>query len=189
MSARWRGLAVSLSMAAMLATGGHAWADNDHKSQHHEDSQQSTAFNAVLTFDEETPTPPTPSSGEGLASFLLSHDGTTLYYTLMATNTTSAVTAAHIHQGRRGESGPVIVNLCGAGSAPACGTEGVIATGSIQAKDFVGPASGRSMADLIRAMDNDRTYTNIHTASNPGGELRGQNESVDEDSSDDDGGD
>src|SRR5262249_4116325 len=182
---RWRGFAVILSIAAMLALGSSAWANDEHNHKHHGWQGMSSVFDALLTFDEETPTPLTHSDGEGLGSYLLSHDGATLFYALMATNTSGTVTAAHIHLAREGENGPIIVNLCGAGSTPACGNEGVIATGAVHASDFVGPFAGNSMSDLIDAMDDGRTYTNTHTTNNPGGELRGQNESVDDRDDDD----
>ena len=112
MSARWRGLAISLSFVALLAMGGRALADDDQN--RHE--MQSSAFNAVLTFDQETPTPPVASSGEGEASFLLSHDGTTLYYTLMATNTSSTVTASFTGDPAGGATGSFVAGDGGGGA-------------------------------------------------------------------------
>jgi CHRD domain len=63
--------------------------------------------------------------------------------------------AAHIHSGRRGVAGPVIVPLC----AP-CRSG----------------ASGRATVDaaVLIALESGRAYVNVHTRKNPAGEIRGQ---------------
>ena len=42
------------------------------------------------------------------------------------------------------------------------------------ADDLVGPLEGMSISDLIRKMRAGETYVDVHTISNPGGEIRGQ---------------
>jgi hypothetical protein len=68
---------------------------------------------------------------------------------------TGRATAAHIHSGARGKSGPVIVSLC----AP-CRSG----------------ARGRATVDasVLSALESGRTYVNVHTRKNPAGEIRGQ---------------
>jgi len=66
----------------------------------------------------------------------------------------------------------VVVNLCGAGSAPACAPEGVDATGTITGSNLVGPLAGHPLSDLIAAMTTWNTYTNVHTGNFPNGEIR-----------------
>jgi hypothetical protein len=160
-------LGIALCALAVFAVASSALAEDGH-----EHGAMARAFDAVLTGPGEVP--PTTSTGEGLASFLLSQDASTLFYTLETSGASSTVNAAHIHLARAGHTGDVVVNLCGAGSAPACSTEGVIATGSITSSSLVGPLAGHSLSDLLSAMRSGGTYANVHTANFPSGELRGQ---------------
>jgi hypothetical protein len=61
---------------------------------------------------------------------------------------------AHIHKGKPGSSGPVIVSLCG----PCHSGQ-----------------SGRAVVTeaVVKAIESHNTYVNVHTAKNPGGEVRG----------------
>jgi hypothetical protein len=129
------------------------------------------AFQAIMRGPAEVP--PTSSLGRGLATYMMDQDGVTLHYTVMATGLTSMVTAAHIHSGGPGVNGPIVVNLCGAGDAPACESNGVIATGSITADDLMGPLAGHSLNDLIALFRVAGAYSNVHTANFPNGEIRG----------------
>jgi hypothetical protein len=118
--------------------------------------------------------PPVPSVGRGLASYLITEDSATVYYSLQVLDVSSTISAAHIHLGHAGQNGDVIANLCGAGSAPACAPQGVIATGGITASSLVGPLAGHPLSDLVIAMTSGGTYTNVHTSNFPDGEIRGQ---------------
>ena len=68
---------------------------------------------------------------------------------------TGRASAAHIHIGAAGRSGPVAVPLCGP-----C-RSGVRKTATLQ-------------ASVLAALEAGRAYVNIHTARNPAGEIRGQ---------------
>ena len=68
---------------------------------------------------------------------------------------TGAAAAAHIHVGVRGKAGPVAVALCGP-----C------------RRGVTGRATVRGSA--LKALAAGRAYVNVHTARNPGGEVRGQ---------------
>jgi hypothetical protein len=118
--------------------------------------------------------PPVASVGRGLATYLITEDSATVYYSVQALDLSSTITAAHIHFGHAGQNGEVVANLCGAGSAPACTTQGQIATGTINASSLVGPLAGHPLGDLVIAMTSGGTYTNVHTANFPNGEIRGQ---------------
>ncbi len=169
MRRRWMGASVALCTLVVVVLSGSASADND---QHGAPSITASAFDAVLTAANEVP--PTTSTGLGLASLMLSADGNTLSYTVELTGATSTVSAAHIHLGQPGQNGEVVVNLCGAGSAPACVQEGVIAVGAVPAANLVGSLSGHALGDLISALRSGGAYVNVHTANFPNGELRGQ---------------
>jgi CHRD domain len=68
---------------------------------------------------------------------------------------TGRAVAAHIHSGRRGRSGPVIVALCAPCRSGARGNADVSAA-------------------VLSALEAGRAYVNVHTRRNPAGEIRGQ---------------
>ena len=81
--------------------------------------------------------------------------GKTLKWKLTFGHLTGKAFASHIHKGAKGVPGPIIVALCGPCTSPMTGTSTVTA------------------AD-IAAMKAGKTYVNVHTPKNPGGEIRGQ---------------
>jgi hypothetical protein len=66
-----------------------------------------------------------------------------------------AVMAAHIHLGKVGKAGPVVVPLCGPCHSGQTG-------------------SGQATAAQVKAIEAHGAYVNLHTAKNPAGEIRGQ---------------
>jgi CHRD domain len=108
------------------------------------------------TLDGKSQVPPTTSAGTGTAD--IDYDAATkkLSWKLTYSGLTGPVTAAHFH----GPAGPadkagVAVAIPNATSSP---VEGSATLTDAQA------------ADLLAGM----LYVNIHTAANPGGEIRGQ---------------
>jgi hypothetical protein len=97
----------------------------------------------------------------------------TVVYRVHVTGLTSPYAAAHIHLGGPGVAGPVVVALplSPGATAGAADGEGTIDATQIVAKNSDG--STMSMADLLEAMRGGRTYVNVHTQNNKGGELRG----------------
>lgn len=101
-------------------------------------------------------------SGSGVGSGILSLAGNTLMFSLNYRNLSGPATAAHIH-----------------GPATTSGSAGVL----VNLEPFNGGAFGASgtMAGTVVLTETQkahllagRTYVNIHTAANPGGEIRGQ---------------
>jgi hypothetical protein len=94
-------------------------------------------------------------------------------------------TQAHIHVGRERTNGGVAAFLCGGGDKPACPPTAGTVTGVIDAADVVGPSEQGvepgSFAELVRAMDADATYTNVHSQRFAGGEIRGEIRGDDDD--------
>jgi CHRD domain len=68
---------------------------------------------------------------------------------------TGRAIAAHIHVGRVGKAGPVVVALCGPCRNGQRGTANLNAA-------------------TLAALEAGRGYVNVHTTKNPGGEIRGQ---------------
>ena len=78
-----------------------------------------------------------------------------LKFTLKFSHLTGAASAAHIHMGAKGVSGPVIVPLCGPCKTTVSGTVTINAT-------------------VLSAIKKGKAYVNVHTAKYPAGEIRGQ---------------
>jgi len=81
--------------------------------------------------------------------------GGTLEWQLTFRRLTGAAVAAHIHSGRPGRSGRILIPLCGPCRAGATGTVTI-------------PAAA------MQALLSGATYVNVHTKRNSGGEIRGQ---------------
>jgi hypothetical protein len=116
-----------------------------------------TQFSAIIDGGQEVPA--TNSQAAGIAQLTLNGSLDTLSYALAVGNLPSVdITAAHIHTNAAGSSGGVwhTINTTGLGS-------GSSITGST--------AVGAS--DLVNLLT-DYLYINIHTATNPGGMIRGQ---------------
>jgi hypothetical protein len=126
---------------------------------------QDQKFMAKLSGQEEVP--PTNSQATGMADFTMMGDS--VEYTVNASGM-QGVTAGHIHSGKQGENGPVVVTLF-KNDTP---TNEVSETGSITPDKLEGPMAGKQLTDLASAMNNGDTYVNVHTEQNPDGEIRGQ---------------
>ena len=95
----------------------------------------------------------TKSHGKG--TFTGTITGGKLKFTLKFSHLTGAASAAHIHMGAKGVSGPVIVPLCGPCKTTVTGTVTINAT-------------------VLSAIKKGKAYVNVHTAKYPAGEIRGQ---------------
>lgn len=125
--------------------------------------------------------PAVSSFGSGSFTATIDTNAETITYELSYGGLNSTAMAAHIHLGQRGANGGVIAFLCGGGDKPACpagtgGTESV--SGVIDAADIIGPA-GQGIAagefdEAVRAIRARVVYANVHTMTQPGGEIRGQ---------------
>ncbi|MGC4000534.1 MAG: CHRD domain-containing protein [Anaeromyxobacter sp.] len=134
-------------------------------------------FSARLNGFKEVPTLSTQGFGTFSADITVGDAGPTIAWTLTFSGLSAPASAAHIHLGQPGVAGGIAVNLCGAGSAPACPAEGSV-TGTIDATSVVGPAeqgiAPGELQELLVAMVVGATYVNVHTATFPTGEIRGQ---------------
>ena len=134
-------------------------------------------YNAQLSGDQEVP--PTQSTATGMAKLqiplsAISSPQATVKYTVNVTDIQN-VTAAHIHTGKMGANGDVIVTLCKAETCTsAVSGSNLMLTGSFNSTNLEGPMSGMQIEALATAMTNGETYVNVHTQQNPNGEIRGQ---------------
>ncbi|CAN5775270.1 CHRD domain-containing protein [soil metagenome] len=131
-------------------------------------------FVAPLSGGEEVPAVDTNATG--VATFKLSADGSSLSYRLIAANIQDTL-QAHIHIGAAGTNGGVVVFLYP--DAPPAQLipgrfQGVLATGTITAANFVGALAGEPLEVLLAHMREGNAYVNVHTSAHQGGEIRGQ---------------
>lgn len=117
-----------------------------------------TYFTGFLTGDQEVP--PVISTGSGFGRVTLNAAETQIVVSLYYTTVNGTVTAGHIHgPAAPGANGPVMFNL-----APATGVN----TGQVVGSTF--PVTASQVSEL----KSGRLYFNIHSNTNPGGEIRGQ---------------
>jgi hypothetical protein len=127
-------------------------------------------FTASMTGDEEVP--PVTTKATGLATFTTQNNDTSIKYKLNITGLSDA-TGAHIHSGKKGENGEVVVDLLKSSKHNPT-KAGMAIRGNITDSSLTGPMKGKTVGDLISAMNSGDTYTNVHTQKHPKGEIRGQ---------------
>jgi hypothetical protein len=124
-------------------------------------------FKAQLSGDQEVP--PIQTTASGIAWFKQMQDK--VWFKLSVTNM-EGVTQAHIHTGKVGENGPVVVTLYKSETPQPI--NGKLSYGNITANVLEGPLKGKQISDLLTGMSNGSTYVNVHTEKYPNGEIRGQ---------------
>ncbi|MEZ4709456.1 MAG: CHRD domain-containing protein [Caldilineaceae bacterium] len=112
---------------------------------------------ALLRGDHEVP--PNEAPGAGLGRVVLNASQGLINYTLAVTDITG-ISASHIHKAPTGVSGPVVVGLY----------SGV---GPFDGDNPIGGGAHLTAANLVDMLTG-YYYINVHTPTNPGGELRGQ---------------
>ena len=115
---------------------------------------ETVKFHATL--NAATEVPPKTSDGKGTFDGTLDTSTKVLTYTVTYSDLTGPATMAHIHgPAAPGANAGVLVPFSSPGTSPIKGT-----------------------ATLTDAQEQDlmdgKTYANVHTAANPGGEIRGQ---------------
>ena len=111
-------------------------------------------FAAALNVGQEVPHAKGTKVGAA-GRFTATVSGTTLKWTLTFSHLSGAATAAHVHLGKRGKAGAVVIPLCGPCKSSVTGSAPVT-------------------IGLLNTMKDGGAYVNVHTARNPNGEIRGQ---------------
>lgn len=121
------------------------------------------AFGGALSGAQEVPAVATAATGE--ATVVISADNSTIWYVVNYSGLSGTLAAAHIHVGAAGANGGVILPLV-ASASPMVGT--------LTATNFAASGAVTTFAEAVAAIKAGGTYINLHTAANPGGEIRGQ---------------
>jgi CHRD domain len=149
-----------LGLGATVATGH---GGGGHKGDHHpgEKARSLALFADLNGRNEISTTTGQPGAGDpdGFGSASFTFDGGQVCFGITVANIDTPG-AAHIHRGRKGENGPIVVTL----TAPTAGDPGA--------------SSGCVTVDAALAADiqaHPRAfYANVHTAAFPNGAVRGQ---------------
>ena len=116
--------------------------------------ESETGFIANMTGAQEVPAVTTSASALGI--FTLSQNQEKLRFRVTLAGLSSAITGAHFHTGAAGANGSVVVNLL------------TYLTGNVLEGEIVPTAA------FLASLSQGQIYINVHTANNPGGEIRGQ---------------
>ena len=141
-------LALSIAIAVALAIVGVALAGS---------AARTYTYRAAMSPGGEVPKPKAPAGAKGAFSATVTESGSTrtISWKLTFSGLSGKAVAAHIHKGKAGVAGAVIVPLCG----PCKNGQ----TGKVKISKDVADVLERGVA-----------YVNVHTSKNAAGEIRGQ---------------
>ena|SRR5438128_538290 len=111
------------------------------------------AADIKVTLSGANEVPPVTTSAAGGGTITIGDDGSV---SGSVTTTGLAGTAAHIHEGAAGKNGPVIVPFEKSGDT------------------YKAPAGAKLTEAQMASFKTGDLYVNVHSAANPGGEIRGQ---------------
>jgi CHRD domain len=159
MDSQWK-IGAAAIMAVIVAAVAAAACGNDPT------APQSTMHVAHMSGANEVPAVALGASGT--ATFTL--NGKTLTYVVTVNGLSGNAAASHIHFGAAGSNGGIVYPFTAAAVQ-----SGQVASGTIDLSQPVSNGTTSISGDSALALLNSgNLYTNVHTAANPGGELRGQ---------------
>ena len=146
---------------------------------------EDTVTTQLVGYQETPQTINSAASGEFKAT--IHDDGTAIDYEVTYRNLSSPPTQSHIHFGRPGLTGGVVLFLCtnltppaGVPTPPACPAPPATVTGTLTAANVIPlaaqgiDAGAAGFAEMLKAIRSDAAYTNVHTTLHPSGEIRGR---------------
>jgi hypothetical protein len=119
-------------------------------------AKETYSYKATMTLGQEVPKAKAPATAGGSFKATVTENGgkRSIRWTLTFHNLSGKATAAHIHKGKPGVAGGVILALCGPCKSGA--------TGNVSTSTAVGDA-----------LEHGNAYVNVHTDKNAAGEIRG----------------
>jgi hypothetical protein len=119
----------------------------------------SNGRNLGADLSAQTQVPPNTSPGKGQAQVNYDPSTRLMKYTVIFDGLSGPATMAHFH-----------------GPAAAGANAGVVVPIGMQGQPVMSPVSGEATLDeaKVQQLLNGQWYVNVHTAANPGGEIRGQ---------------
>ena len=123
--------------------------------------ESDNALAGVLSGDQEVPAVATTASGLGV--FTLSQDQERLKFRVVVNGLSGAITGAHFHIAAPGANAPVALDLTS------------FRTGNVVEGEISSSGTAPLLTPtLLAALVQGGVYINVHTAANPGGEIRAQ---------------
>ncbi len=122
-------------------------------------AQAQIHFTAKLDGAQEVP--PVTTAATATGAFTLNSTGTELSYHITFAGLSGALTNSHFHNGPAGVAAGVVRGITFTGNT---------ASGVWKSSDATQPLTPTLVSELLAG----RIYVNLHTAANPGGEIRGQ---------------
>ena len=166
--------------------------NNNNNNSNNNNNNTNKSYNTTLSGTQQVL--PVKTNGIGTASFELLNDNKTIHYRINILDVPN-ITGIHIHKGKVGENGDVVVNLYNnakeniilnenetkmaqieSSSVKVNGNvqSSFLASGTINNSDLKGPLSGKNISDLFNLIKSQNTYVNVHSQSHPDGEIRGE---------------
>jgi hypothetical protein len=148
---------VGLSVLAVVVLATGLWAGMSSAGPT-ESGAEGVGLKAGLNVRQEVPRPKDAGSdarGSFVGTLVRKGTGGTVTWRLTFQGLTGKALAAHVHLAAKGKPGPVALGLCGPCRSGARG-------------------SAKANAKTVRALLVGGAYVNVHTATNPAGEIRGQ---------------
>jgi hypothetical protein len=178
---RLGGMLVATVLALLLVGAQDLMADRSG------DRDDGRKLKTRLSGLNEPPAVITPASGTFEAT--INPDGSEIRYTLDYEDLRGDVRQSHIHIGQTSVNGAIAIWLCQTEANPAppavaavtppCGgprgntVTGTIGPGQVLTITSQGITAGE-FAGVLNALRNGVAYVNVHSATSPGGEIRGQ---------------
>jgi hypothetical protein len=131
---------------------------------------QTIQMRAQLAGSNEVP--PIVTGAHGMATVTVDMATQTVSWVIDVFNMPSGTNNAHFHVGGPGVAGPTVVNI----PFPANVSNDFRLTGSATSANLLprNEQGIRSWEDLLQSLLGGQLYINIHSVTNPGGEVRGQ---------------
>ncbi len=154
-------LSLGFAVAGLASSGsssGAAAETNESTTESTTESPSATTWKATLRAAAATPRPTGVNAGAGgtFSATVTEQGGTySAKWKLTFKSLTGKAVAAHIHKGKAGKAGAVVVALCGPCTSGKAGTT-------------------KLSEAVVKAMKAGLAYVNVHTKKNPAGEIRGQ---------------
>jgi hypothetical protein len=163
-------VALGIASFAIAATRGHGYGKGH---------DNGSVFTASLNGHNETPAVHT--KGTGNLTLTINADNT-MSFTLTYSGLNSPAAIAHVHFGQPNVAGGIVFWFCGGGTKPTPCPPGTTSpatvTGTVAASDILAPTgqglTAGDIAGFVQEIRDGFAYANVHTATSPAGEIRGQ---------------
>jgi hypothetical protein len=124
--------------------------------------------NFGLTTSDEVPVCPAAAPGaQGTGNVTIAPDDSSITVTVNYSGLSGPATAAHVHAGKPGVAGPVVLPFKGDLNSPINKT--------FTSADYVAaPNAPPDFPSFVQSLKNGEAYVNVHSAACKPGEIRGQ---------------